>query len=82
MTGQRISDVNKAGGSTGAKGLTRCEALVRLGVGALVTEQALLNGRSFANTAGAALASAPNAKPIPGSYAPEGPRGRRRAAVG
>src|SRR5580704_8899677 len=63
MTGQRIADVNKAGGSTGPtgpKGLTRREALVLLGVGA-------------------ELARAANAKPIPGGYAPNGTAGRAAA---
>ena len=50
MTGQRIAKVNKAGGPTGPKGLTRREALVLFGVGALVAEQALLDGPSFGST--------------------------------
>ena len=61
MTGQRISDVTKADGPTGAKGLTRREALVLLGAGALVAEQALLNGPRFGtapDALGAELASA------------------------
>src|SRR5580692_12629550 len=76
MTGQRICDVDKAGG------LTRREALVLLGVGALVTEQALLDRSSSASTPSpldAKLASAPNAKPIPGGYAPDGTAGRTAA---
>src|ERR1700691_5082854 len=76
MTGQRICDVDKAGG------LTRREALVLLGVGALVAEQALLDRSSSASTASpldAKLASAPNAKPIPGGYAPDGTAGRAAA---
>ena len=74
--------MNKAGGSTGPtgpKGLTRREALVLLGVGALVAEQALLEGPSFGSTAdplGAELARAANARPIPGGYAPDGTAGR------
>jgi DUF1680 family protein len=85
MTGQRIADVKKAGGSTGPtgpKGLTRREALVLLGVGALVAEQALLEGPFFGGTAdplGAELARAANAKPIPGGYAPDGTAGRAAA---
>ncbi|HJY57434.1 MAG TPA: beta-L-arabinofuranosidase domain-containing protein, partial [Streptosporangiaceae bacterium] len=85
MTGQRIADVNKAGGSTGPtgpKGLTRREALVLLGVGALVAEQALLDGPPFGGTAdplGADLARAANARPIPGGYAPDGTAGRAAA---
>ena len=85
MTGQRIANVNKAGGSTGPtgpKGLTRREALVLLGVGALVAEQALLEGPSFGSSAdplGAELARAANAKPIPGGYAPDGTAGRAAA---
>jgi uncharacterized protein len=85
MTGQRISDVTKAGGSTGPrgpKGLTRREALVLLGVGALVAEQALLNDPTFGGTPGALgadLASARNAKPVPGGYAPDGTAGRAAA---
>jgi len=77
--------VNKAGGSTGPtgpKGLTRREALVLLGVGALVAEQALLEGPSFGSTAdplGAELARAANARPIPGGYAPDGTAGRAAA---
>jgi uncharacterized protein len=77
--------VDKAGGSTGPagpKGLTRREALVLLGAGALVTEQALLNGPSSGSTAGpvgAELASAANATPIPGGYAPDGTAGRTAA---
>jgi DUF1680 family protein len=76
MTGQRICDVDKAGG------LTRREALVLLGVGALVTEQALLDRSSSASTPSpldAKLARAPNAKPIPGGYAPDGTAGRTAA---
>src|SRR5487761_1766966 len=46
--------MNKAGSSTGPKGLTRREALVLLGVGGLVAEQALLEGPSFGSTAGRA----------------------------
>src|SRR5580692_13226243 len=82
MTGQRMSGVNKAGGPTGPKGLTRREALVLLGVGALVAEQALLEGPSFGGAAdplGAKLARAANAKPIPGGYAPDGTAGRAAA---
>jgi DUF1680 family protein len=82
MTGQRIADLDKAGGSTGPKGLTRREALVLLGAGALVAEQALLDGPSFGSIAGplgAELASAANAKPIPGGYAPDGTAGRAAA---
>jgi DUF1680 family protein len=74
--------LSKADGSTGpagAKGLTRREALILLGVGALVTEQALLDGPSFGSTAGAALASVPDATPIPGGYAPDGSAGRAAA---
>ena len=77
--------MNKAGGSTGPtgpKGLTRREALVLLGVGALVAEQALLEGPSFGSTAdplGAELARAANARPIPGGYAPDGTAGRAAA---
>ena len=66
----------KAGGSTGPTGLTRREALVLLGVGALVAEQALLNGPSFGTAPGTELASAANAKAIPGGYAPDGAAGR------
>ena len=76
MTGQRICDVDKAGG------LTRREALVLLGVGALVAEQALLDRSSSASTPSplnAKLASTPNAKPIPGGYAPDGTAGRTAA---
>jgi DUF1680 family protein len=82
MTGQRIADLDKAGGSTGPKGLTRREALVLLGAGALVAEQALLDGPSSGSTAGplgAELARAANAKPIPGGYAPDGTAGRAAA---
>ena len=43
--------MKKAGGPTGPKGLTRREALVLLGVGGLVAEQALLEGPSFGSTA-------------------------------
>jgi len=69
----------KAGGSTGPTGLTRREALVLLGVGALVAEQALLNGPSFGTAPGTELASAANAKAIPGGYAPDGTAGRAAA---
>jgi uncharacterized protein len=79
MTGQRISDLNKAGGPTGPKGLTRREALVLLGAGALVAEQALLHGTAIGTTAGAGLAGAANATPIPGGYAPDGAAGRTAA---
>jgi uncharacterized protein len=82
MTGQRIADVNTAGGATGPKGpkgLTRREALVLLGVGALVAEQALLDGPSFGSTASAEASSAANATPIPGGYAPDGTAGRAAA---
>jgi DUF1680 family protein len=83
----------KAGSSTGPtgpkgpkgpispKGLTRREALVLLGAGALVA-QALLNGRSSGtapDALGTELASAANAKPIPGGYAPDGTAGRTAA---
>jgi DUF1680 family protein len=77
--------VNRAGGSTGPagpKGLTRREALILLGAGALVAEQALLNGPSSGTAAGpggAGLASAANARPIPGGYAPDGTAGRSAA---
>ena len=74
--------MNQAGGSTGPagpKGLTRREALILLGVGALVAEQALSDGPSFGSTAGAALASVPDATPIPGGYAPDGAAGRAAA---
>jgi len=74
--------LSKADGSTGPagpKGLTRREALILLGVGALVTEQALLDGPSFGSTAGAALASVPDATPIPSGYAPDGTAGRAAA---
>ena len=77
--------MNKAGGSTGPpglSGLTRREALVLLGAGALVAEQALLNGRSFGTgpgPLGADLASAANARAIPGGYAPDGTAGRAAA---
>jgi uncharacterized protein len=77
--------MNKAGGSTGPtgpKGLTRREALVLLGVGGLVAEQALLEGPSFGSTAdplGAELAHTANANPIPGGYAPDGAAGRAAA---
>jgi uncharacterized protein len=80
--------VNKAGGSTGPtgrtglSGLTRREALVALGVGALVAEQALVNGPSFGTAAGApgaGLASARNVQPVPGGYAPDGTAGRTAA---
>jgi uncharacterized protein len=74
MTGQRISDLDKAGGSTGLNGLTRREALVVLGVGALVAEQGLLAGPSFGNAP--ELASTVGPKPIPGGYAPDGTAGR------
>ena len=76
---------NKAGGSTGQKGpkgLTRREALVVLGAGALVAEQALLNGPSFGSAPdalGAELAGGRNAKPVPGGYAPDGTAGRAAA---
>jgi len=53
-----------------------------LGVGALVAEQALVEGPSFGGTAdplGAELARAANAKPIPGGYAPDGSAGRAAA---
>ena len=75
MTGQRIADVDKAGGPTG---LTRREALVLFGVGALVAEQALLKGPSFGSTdpLGAELARKANAGPVPGGYAPDGAAGR------
>ena len=85
MTGQRISDVTKADGPTGAKGLTRREALVLLGAGALVAEQALLNGSRFGAASGplgppgAELATAANARAIPGGYAPDGTAGRTAA---
>jgi len=74
--------VNKAGGSAGSKGLTRREALVVLGAGALVAEQALLDGPSFGSGpgfSGAELASAGNARPVPGGYAPDGTAGRAAA---
>ena len=77
--------MNNAGGSTGPtglKGLTRREALVLLGVGALVAEQALLDGPSSGSgpgAQGAELASTANAKPIPGGYAPDGTAGRAAA---
>ena len=74
--------MKKAGGSAGSKGLTRREALVVLGTGALVAEQALLNGPWFGNGPGpfgAELASAANAKPVPGGYAPDGTAGRAAA---
>jgi uncharacterized protein len=79
MTGQRIADVNKEGGPTG---LTRREALVLFGVGALVAEQALLKGPSFGSTTdplGAELSRKANAKPVPGGYAPDGAAGRAAA---
>jgi len=82
MTGQRISNVAKTGGSAGSKGLTRREALVVLGAGALVAEQALLNRPLFGSGPGpfgAELASAANAKPVPGGYAPDGTAGRAAA---
>jgi len=85
MTGQRISDVTKADGPTGAKGLTRREALVLLGAGALVAEQALLNGSRFGAASGslgppgAELPTAANARAIPGGYAPDGTAGRTAA---
>ncbi len=74
--------MNRAGGPTGPKGLTRREALVLLGVGALVAEQALLDRSPYGSTASpldAKLASAPNAKPIPAGYAPDGTAGRTAA---
>ena len=80
--------MNNAGGSTGPtglKGLTRREALVLLGVGALVAEQALLDGPSSGSgpgAQGAELASTANAKPIPGGYAPDGTAGRAAAPSG
>jgi uncharacterized protein len=74
MTGQRISDLNKAGGSTGLSGLTRREALVLLGVGALAAEQVVLNGLSRSTAPD--LAGAANAAPVPGGYAPDGTAGR------
>jgi DUF1680 family protein len=82
MTGQRISNVNEAGGSRGPKGLTRREALVLLGAGALVADQALLNDPSSGraqNPVGPDLSSAANATPIPGGYAPDGIAGRAAA---
>jgi DUF1680 family protein len=77
--------VNEASGSTGPagpKGLTRREALVLLGAGALVAEQALLERPSFVSTASpsdANLARTANATPIPGGYAPDGTAGRAAA---
>jgi DUF1680 family protein len=77
MTGQRISDLDKAGGPTG---LTRREALVLLGVGALVAEQAVIGDPSFsAAPADAGLAAGASAKPVPGGYAPDGTAGRTAA---
>jgi DUF1680 family protein len=73
MTGQRICDVDKAGG------LTRREALVLLGAGALVAEQALLNHSSSASTASPPHVKPANAKPVPGGYAPDGTAGRTAA---
>jgi uncharacterized protein len=67
--------VNKAGG---AKGLTRREALVLLGVGALVAEQALVNGPSYRRTPSPAAELA-DAQPVPGGYAPDGTAGRAAA---
>jgi hypothetical protein len=74
--------VNEARGSTGRRGLTRREALVLLGAGALVAEQALLNGDSSGSArslAGPELASTANATPIPGGYAADGTAGRAAA---
>jgi uncharacterized protein len=82
MTGQRISDLNKTSGPTGLTGLTRRQALLLLGAGALVAEQALLDGRlsgSSPDPLGTELASSANAKPIPGGYAPDGTAGRTAA---
>jgi DUF1680 family protein len=82
MTGQRICDVTEAGGSTGPrgpKGLTRREALVLLGTGALVAEQALLNVRSFGTAPGPPSAALSDARTIPGGYAPDGAAGRAAA---
>jgi uncharacterized protein len=76
MTGQRNSDLNKAGGSTG---LTRREALVLLGAGALVAEQALLNVPSSGTASGPPSAALANARPIRGGYAPDGTAGRTAA---
>jgi uncharacterized protein len=74
-------------GPKSRKGLTRREALVLLGVGALVTEQAVLNGPSFGvggsstrpADAAAELAGTSNATPVPGGYAPDGTAGRAAA---
>jgi uncharacterized protein len=76
MTGQRNSDLDKAGGSTG---LTRREALVLLGAGALVAEQALLNGPPFGTAPGPPSAELANVRAIPGGYAPDGTAGRTAA---
>jgi uncharacterized protein len=82
MTGQRTSDLNKAGGSTGSaglSGLTRREALALLGAGALVAEQAVLNGPSVGSApdpVGAHPAGAASTTPVPGGYAPDGTAGR------
>ena len=74
--------MDKAGGSAGSKGLTRRQALVVLGAGALVAEQALLNRPLFGSGPGpfgAELTSAANAIPVPGGYAPDGTAGRAAA---
>jgi uncharacterized protein len=77
-----LSKPDGSTGPAGAKGLTRREALILLGTGALVAEQALLNGPSFGGTAGAALASVPDATPIPGGYAPDGTAGQAALPLG
>ena len=61
-----------------AGGLTRREALVLLGVGALVAEQALVNGPSYRSTP-SPVTGAAAARPMPGGYAPDGTAGRAAA---
>jgi uncharacterized protein len=77
VTRQRIADVNRAGG--GPNGLSRREALVLLGAGALVAEQALLGNPSGGPPSGLDHAGRASAEPLPGGYAPDGTAGRTAA---
>jgi uncharacterized protein len=79
-TGQRIADVNTAGGAR--RGLSRREALVLLGVGALAVEQALPGDsapRGLTGPPGLGPVGLAPANPLPTGYAPDGTAGRAAA---